>query len=417
MADTTLILQQVFSGLEGPDLRALREVVVRRRVPSGTVICREGEIEHEFYIISEGNVAITKQLGDGEQHILAVKNPGEFFGEIALVERKPRTATVTAVVETELLAITEETFQRVLARSPIVALTILRHVSSSLRQADRQTIEDLQNKNEELRQAYEELQAAQAGLVEKQRLEHELEIAAEVQRSILPAHFPDVPGFSCAARARPARRVGGDFYDFRLVAENKLGVLTADVSGKSIQAAIFMAATRGLFLTEANHSESPAEVLSRVHDLLIDIASSRGMFVTAFYAVIDTESGWMRYARAGHDPPLHYRQGEVHTLPGDGRFLGLFEGLSVDQRDLQLLPGDLLVLFSDGVTDALNVDDEQFGVERVIRIIQEHARSGAQTVCDTIYQEVLRFQGTASQFDDITIQVIAYEPEKLGGEN
>jgi len=415
MADTTLILQQVFSGLEGPDLSALREVVVRRRVPNGTVICREGEIEHEFYIISEGNVAITKRLGDGEEHILAVKGPGEFFGEIALVEHKPRTATVTALVETELLAVTEEIFQQVLARNPVVALTILRHVSSTLRQADRQTIEDLQQKNEELRQAYQELQAAQAGLVEKQRLEHELEIAAEVQRSILPTHFPDVPGFSYAARVLPARRVGGDFYDIRLVAENKLGVLTADVSGKSIQAAIFMAVTRGLFLTEANHSESPGKVMSRVHDLLIEIASSRGMFVTAFYAVIDTQSGRMHYARAGHDPPLHYRQGEVHTLPGDGRFLGLFEGLSIEERDLQLLPGDLLVLFSDGVTDALNVDGEQFGVERVRCIVQEHAGSGAQTVCDAIYQDVLHFQGTASQFDDMTIQVIAYEPDKTKG--
>jgi len=415
MADTTLILQKVFSGLEGPELRALREVVVRRRVPSGTVICREGEIEHEFYIISEGNVAITKRLGDGEEHILAIKSPGEFFGEIALVEHKARTATVTALVETELLAVTEETFQQVLARNPVVALTILRHVSSTLRQADHQTIEDLQQKNEELRQAYEELQAAQAGLVEKERLEHELEIAAEVQRSILPTHFPDVPGFSYAARVLPARRVGGDFYDIRLVAENKLGVLTADVSGKSIQAAIFMAVTRGLFLTEANHSESPGKVMSRVHDLLIEIASSRGMFVTAFYAVIDTQSGRMRYARAGHDPPLHYRQGEVHTLPGNGRFLGLFEGLSIEERELQLLPGDSLVLFSDGVTDALNVDGEQFGVERVRCIVQEHAGSGAQTLCDAIYQQVLHFQGTASQFDDMTIQVIAYEPHKTKG--
>jgi sigma-B regulation protein RsbU (phosphoserine phosphatase) len=412
MTDTALILRQVFTGLEDPDLAALCKVVVRRHVSAGTVICREGEVEHEFYIISDGQVVISKQLGDGEEHILAVKGPGEFFGEMALVEHKPRTATVTAVAETELLTITENTFEKVLARNPIVALTTLRQVSRSLRLADRQTIVHLQHKNQELHQAYQELQVAQAELVEKQWLERELGIAAEVQRSILPTRFPDVPGFSFAARARPARQVGGDFYDIRLVAGNKLGVLMADVSGKSIHAAIFMAVTRGLFLTEARHSLSPGEVMCRVHDLLIEIAGAQGMFVTAFYAVIDTASGRMCYSRAGHDPPLHYRQGEVHVLPGAGRFLGLFDGLTIDEQELQLLPGDLLVLFSDGVTDALDVSGAKFGVERVSRIVQERAGSGARTVCDAVFNDVLRFQGAASQFDDVTIQVIAYEPDK-----
>jgi sigma-B regulation protein RsbU (phosphoserine phosphatase) len=299
-----------------------------------------------------------------------------------------------------------------------VALTILRQVSSSLRRADRSTIIDLEQKNRELRQAYRELQAAQAELVEKKRLERELEIAAEVQRSILPTRFPDVPGFSFAARARPARQVGGDFYDVRLVTEDKLGVLTADVSGKSIHAAIFMAVTRGLFLTEARHSESPGKVIGRVHDLLMEIAGVDGMFVTAFYAVIGTENGLMRYARAGHDHPLLYRRragpghrGEVSVLPGDGRFLGMFDGFSIDERELQLLPGDLLVLFSDGVTDAVNAAGEQFGAERLSRIIHEHAPGGAQVVCEAIFDNVLSFQGTTSQFDDITLQVIAYEGE------
>lgn len=412
MPDTTLILQEVFSGLEGPDLDALTEVVIHQRVAPGTIICREGEIEHEFYIINEGNVAISKQLGDDEEHILAIMGPGEFFGEMALVEHKPRAATVTALVETELLAITEVTFARVLERNPIVALTILRQVSRSLRRSDRQTIEGLRRKNEELRGAYEELRAAQEGLIEKQRMERELEIAAEVQRNILPTRFPEVPGFSFATRARPARRVGGDFYDIRLVRDDKLGLLMADVSGKSVHAAIFMAITRGLFLTEARHSDSPGEVMHRVHDLLVEIAGARGMFVTAFYAMIDTRNGLMRYVRAGHDPPFHYRRGNVRVLPGEGRFLGLFGGLSVDEQELQLLPGDLLVLFSDGVTDAVNAAGEQFGLERARDVVQACAPSGPQVVCEMLFGEVLRFQGEASQFDDITIQVIAYEPER-----
>lgn len=411
MTDTTQILKQVFSGLEGRDLEALRQVVVRQRVPAETIICREGKIEHEFYIIYEGNVAISKRFEDNQERILAIKGAGEFFGEMALLENKPRTATVTTLVETELLSITEDTFEQVVTRNPIVALSILRQISSSLRQTDHLTVVDLERKNKQLRQAYLELQEAHTELIEKQRMERELEIAAEVQRNILPTHFPDLPGFAFAARARPARQVGGDFYDLRLVGEDKLGVLMADVSGKSIHAAIFMAVTRGIFLTEARHSESPGEVMYRVHDLLMEIAGADGMFVTAFYAVIDAASGLMRYARAGHDPPLYYRRGEVRVLAGEGRFLGMFDGLSIEERELQLLPGDLLALFSDGVTDAVNTAGEKFGFARLQRIIQQHATLGAQAVCDAVFDHVLGFQGTTSQFDDITVQVIAYQKD------
>jgi sigma-B regulation protein RsbU (phosphoserine phosphatase) len=205
--------------------------------------------------------------------------------------------------------------------------------------------------------------------------------------------------------------VGGDFYDIRLVDQHRLGILLADVSGKSIDAAIFMAVTRSLFLTEARHTASPGEVLSRVHDLLLEIGGVKGMFVTAFYAVIDTTNGSMRYARAGHDPPLHCHQNRVHALPSAGRFLGLFDGFRVEEKELQLLPGDLLVLYSDGVTDALNSAGEQYGVERVSHLVQEHAIRGAQVVCDVIFDDVENFTGSASQFDDITLQVIAFNPD------
>jgi sigma-B regulation protein RsbU (phosphoserine phosphatase) len=413
MTDTTQILRQAFKGLEGPDLDILRQMAERRRIPAETVICHEGEIEHEFYIICEGNVVISKRFEDEQDHILAIKGAGEFFGEMALIEDKPRTATVTALVEVELMVITEKIFDQVLARNPIVALSVLRQVSNSLRQADRLTILDQERKNKRLRQAYQELQEAYVALVEKQRLERELEIAAEIQRNILPTRFPDVDGFDFAAWARAARRIGGDFYDIRRVAENKLGLLMADVSGKSIYAAIFMAVARGLFLAEAQHSESPAQVLHGVHDLLMKIASDEGMFVTAFYAIVDIESGRMRYARAGHDHPLHYRQGRISLLPGEGRFLGIFDEWFIDEQELQLLPGDLLVLFSDGITDAVNPSGEQFGVERLRHIVQECAPAGAQVVSDAVLDSVLRFQGTASQFDDMTLQVIAYHKDKL----
>ncbi len=417
MVDTSQILRRVFDGLQGPDLEALCQVVIRRRVPAGTVLCREGEIEHKFYIICTGSVSISKQFTDNQEHVLAIKGAGDFFGEMALVENKPRTATVTTLVDAELLIITEEIFDQVVARNPVVALTILRQVSGRLRHADHLTILELERKNRQLRRAYQDLRAAHEELVEKKRLERELEIAAEVQRNILPHCFPTVPGFSFAARAQPARHVGGDFYDVRWVAEGQLGVLMADVCGKSVHAAIFMAVTRGLFMAEALHSVSPGQVMYRVHELLLGTSGAEGMFVTAFYAIIDIASGRMRYARAGHDRPLHYHRGQVNMLPGEGRFIGLFEKPIIEECELQLQPGDMLVLFSDGVTDALSPEREQFGIERLSDIVRERAPDGAQAVCDAVFDRVRIFQDTASQFDDMTLQIIAYQEKHRGGDN
>jgi sigma-B regulation protein RsbU (phosphoserine phosphatase) len=117
----------------------------------------------------------------------------------------------------------------------------------------------------------------------------------------------------------------------------------------------------------------------------------------------------MRYARAGHVPPLHYRYGTVQSLHAKGRFIGMFAGLSLEERELQLLPGDLLVLFSDGVTDAVGEKGKAFGLERLRELVGQHVSLGAQGLCDVILDEVLRFQGETAQFDDITLQVVAYD--------
>jgi sigma-B regulation protein RsbU (phosphoserine phosphatase) len=155
----------------------------------------------------------------------------------------------------------------------------------------------------------------------------------------------------------------------------------------------------------------------RVHELLANTLGIEGMFVTAFYAVIEPENGRMRYARAGHDRPLHYRRGQINPLPGEGRFIGLFERPTIEERELQLQSGDMLVLFSDGVTDALSPKGEQFGIERLSDVVRERATSGAQAVCDAVFARVRAFQDTASQFDDITLQIIAYQEKHRGGDN
>jgi sigma-B regulation protein RsbU (phosphoserine phosphatase) len=267
-------------------------------------------------------------------------------------------------------------------------------------------IADLQRKNEELARAYRELQAAQAALVEKERLERELELARDLQRSILPHDFPIVPGFGCGARYRPARQVGGDFYDVIALDGGRVGLVMADVSDKGMPAALFMALTRSLIRAEARRSPSPREVLLNVHRLLLEV-SQAGKFVTVFYGVLDPSQGAFRYARAGHDRPLRISpgSGECEMLGGDGMLLGLIEEVLLEELDVKLNPGDLLVLYTDGVTDANSPQGELFGMERLRETVCAAGEQSAQGLCDSVFARLEEFQGGGAQFDDIALLI------------
>ena len=257
---------------------------------AGAIIVHEGRLEHTFYIVLDGEAEVVKRMGHGEQR-LALKTPGTFFGEMALIEDVPRSATVRALKPCWMLEIDDHVFDQLLERQPSVALTIVRQLSTNLRKTDQDIIESLRRKNEELARAYEELRAAQAQLIEKERLERELEIAGEVQQSILPTDFPAIPGLRLAACNRPAREVGGDLYDVIVLDGDHVGLLAADVSDKSVHAAIFMAVTRALFVAQARDFASPRETLFDIHRLLMEVSTSE-MFVTVFYGVLCAASGF-----------------------------------------------------------------------------------------------------------------------------
>ncbi|MCR4408418.1 MAG: SpoIIE family protein phosphatase [Anaerolineae bacterium] len=401
------LLARVFRGLDQNELAKLVALTVEREFPAGAVICQEHAIEHSFYVIAEGRVEIVKSLGEDEVQ-LYVRGPGEFFGEMALIENAPRSATVRALEPCCLLEVDEAVFDRILADNPAVALDMMRGLSTTIRETDVLTIEGLRRKNEELARAYAELKAAQAQIVEKERLERELEIAGEVQRGILPKSFPEVPGLNFAARYLPAREVGGDFYDAFLLDEGQVGLVMADVSGKSVHAAIFMAVTRALMVAQAHVSRSPQKMLLDVHDFLLHV-SSADMFVTVFYGILDARTQELRYVRAGHDRPIFYcgGTGEVSLLEGHGRFLGMIEDdPDLEERSLRLRPGDLLVLYSDGLTDAVNSSGERYGVQRLMDSVTAWAGKPATGICDAVFDQVLAFQGETRQFDDMALMVV-----------
>jgi sigma-B regulation protein RsbU (phosphoserine phosphatase) len=215
---------------------------------------------------------------------------------------------------------------------------------------------------EELEGKIAELEAAQAELRVKERMEAELALAREVQQSLLPRTFPLLPGFRFAAHNEPARQVGGDFYDVFVLDEGRFGLVVADVSDKGMPAALYMALSRSLLLAEARRPQgasgseaSPALVLAQVNRLLRELAEP-DMFVSMFYGVVDVATRRMRYARAGHDRPILLRAGQSVELGGRGALLGVFgpDELLLTEEELALRPGDRLALFTDGLTDAFS---------------------------------------------------------------
>jgi serine phosphatase RsbU (regulator of sigma subunit) len=261
---------------------------------------------------------------------------------------------------------------------------------------------------EALRLKINQLEAAQAELVTKERLERELELARQVQQDLLPHIFPMVPGYAFAARSEPARHVGGDFYDVILLDADRLGVVIADVSDKGMPAALFMALTRSLLLAEARRERSPRAVLINVHRLLQELGQP-DMFVTVFYGVIDGSARRLTYTRAGHDRPFLLRDGAVQKLGGEGALLGYLldtDELHLSEEQVDLAPGDKLVLYTDGLADAMSPDDRPFGLGRLMALLQSHASRPADELCAALFADLAVYQGSTEQYDDMTALIV-----------
>ena len=407
--------------LDAQMLTTLRAIAAARTYPPDTQLTRQGETENTFYVIEDGRAAVSRRLEDGTEQLLNVLGPRQAFGEMALLDDSPRLATITTLAETRVLEVTAEQFRELLRHDPDLALHITRRILANLRTLDQLAIHDLRTKNTLLQEAYLNLKAAQAELVEKERLEREMELAAEMQRSLLPAVLPRYEDYRFAAYLAPARHVGGDLFGVQPLDEEHVAVLIADVADKGMYAALLMAVTRTLFMQEAQRSLSPAEVTLAVHRGLMTVGGGQegysvDAFVTAFYGVLHRPSGRLTYVRAAQDRPLLLRPNQAPiSLPGDGRFLGMLPDLELREEVVTLQPGDSLLLYSDGVTDAHNEADERYGLERLTRIFESVAGYGQATL-DRLAQNVNAWRGQAAAFDDVTMLLVEAIAPSVGDE-
>ena len=246
---------------------------------------------------------------------------------------------------------------------------------------------------------------------EKKRLDHDLEIARDIQRILLPSEAPAINGFQISGINVPARQVSGDYFDYIHVDQERLGVAIADVSGKGVPASLIMAICRSVLRAEAARNPSPADVLRKVNrQLYPDIKED--MFISMAYLVLDHQHDGVTLARAGHDAPLWY-QGQSETVTpvkSPGMVVGIdsgsvFDRLTVD-FSVPLERNDCLVLYTDGVTETLNSEEDEYGVDRMMQSVRASANDGAQAIVKRIIEDVREFTGSVPQNDDITVIAI-----------
>ena len=261
-----------------------------------------------------------------------------------------------------------------------------------------------------LRRLQRQLQEANKRLQDTNRkMERELALAGEVQASFLPGELPDVPGWQLAAALKPARETSGDFYDVIPLSDGRLGMLIADVVDKGVGAALYMALSSTLIRTYAvEHPAQPELVLSAANRrILMDTQANQ--FVTVFYGILDPATGTLVYSNAGHCPPcfISAQNGKaVQELVRTGVPLGIFEDETWEQGVVQIAPGDVLMLYTDGITDAQNAQEAFFGGDRLVASARANVGRSARDIQDAVITAVDEFVGDAPRFDDVALMVV-----------
>jgi serine phosphatase RsbU (regulator of sigma subunit)/ketosteroid isomerase-like protein len=251
-------------------------------------------------------------------------------------------------------------------------------------------------------------QRLQQEMIERERIEQELQVARRIQHASLPKEVPALEGWQISPFYRPAREVGGDFYDFFELEDGRLGIVVGDATGHGVPAALVMASARSMLRAVAQASDSPGDVLRRVNDPLAT-AIPANMFVTCFYAILDPESGSLTYANAGHDLPYLYRNSAAEELRARGMPLGLMPGMGYEEKQTILKAGEAALLYSDGLVEAHDPEGEMFGFPRLRALVAEHGEQ--RSLGDFLLEELHSFVGESwKQEDDITLLTLRCSP-------
>ena len=328
------------------------------------------------------------------------------FSARRIVQPVTALTTAAAEVDTDTLSFAPETLDPVAVRRDELG-TLVRVFQNMVRQvqAREEYLESM------VRARTRELEASNAQLEKaKERMESELKIAHALQGAILPKTLPENPTYSGYAVMTPAREMGGDFYDFFTLDDGRLSVVMADVSGKGVPAAFFMAIARTVMRAAAARHPTPGPCLEEVNDAICE-QNPQDLFVTLFYGILNPDTGEFVYANAGHNPPYVVQHaGTVSPLPMTGGMaVGVMPGLPYAEDATTLAPGDTMFLYTDGITEAMNVDDEEFTEARLEAVLAGGHDLPVDSVLENVTGAVVNFAAGAEQSDDITCIVLRYD--------
>ena len=380
-------------------LEKVAAIVIQKSIKSGENLITKGEIGDSMYILCKGKV----KVHDGDL-VLNHLEKGNVFGEMAALDGEVRTASITALEDSELLQLNRDNLSELCSKEPEVGKALIHFLC----QRGKNIISDITTRSLKL-----------------QTLEKELEIGRNIQRGFLPESLPKIKGWDIAAYFHAAREVAGDFYDlFEIEHQEKLGVVIGDVCGKGVGAALFMALFRSLirssmlasdFINSAGgDTDQPPPSPQNPHQILKNcvaltnnyVAKTHGstcMFSTLFIAILDPDDGKLIYINAGHEPPVIFNSDGIKTVINNtGPAAGLFPDTAFDTGEIQIDKGDTLIAFTDGVTEAINPENEQFTSTRLMDILLSSQKSSSETL-DDIVCKLHKFTNNVEQFDDITL--------------
>jgi len=375
-------------------LQALVEKCQTVTLGRGEVLLTPGEENHTLFYLLSGQLEVHLDSRDSGNCFPIYA--GEVIGEMSIIEERPVSAWVVGEQPSLLLAMPEQVFWTHFVSIPQATRNLLQLLIARVRRTDSVLAKEL-----ERRVRYEHLQ-------------RELESAAKIQASILPGvkpMFPNHPQVDAHAVIKPAREVGGDFFDALALNDHSLCVAVGDVCGKGLAAALFMVRVITLLRVCLLREHNPAAVLPAVNRLLCE-ANEESMFVTLAVVLLDTRTGKLTYLNGGHNPPLLSCQGRPFALwePPKGKVLGVEPNASFSVKELVLQPGDTLVLYTDGVSEAENERHDQFKVGRAAKALsQAGPHGGVIEIVENLEEAIGNFAGGAQQSDDITVLALRYK--------
>jgi len=371
----------IFANVPESFLMQISENTHEVSVKIGTTIFSEGDVGDVVYLVVSGTVGIES---DGIK--LVTRSSGECFGEFALLDDEPRSASAIAETDVLLLKLERKDFQQAVLQNPEMAFGIFSTLTGKLRQ-------DITVQVEVVR--------------EQERWQQDIKRAHEIQMAMLPQEDLKTDKIEIAGYCQPADDVGGDYYDYLLLADDKLGIIICDVTGHGFYSGLFVAMAKSCLHTQVQIDYSPKKVMEAMNRA-ISISMKRGLLMSCCYIVIDFKNDTLTYANASQPYPYHYSQNEGCL----GQFLSTDMILGIRSIEYQFAveerkweKGDLLVLYSDGITEAENAKEEMFGDERLEKIISENINKSAASLRDCILNTLSLHCDGVPQNDDVTLVI------------